>query len=163
MSIRYDCNRECSTCAYNDNSDYLRRTMQKEEIYDKLRQNGCRITKQRQTLIDIIIERECSCCKEIYYIASKKMPEIGIATIYRMINVLEDVGAIKRENMYRVCTPQEDVVAEKCVVRMEDEQLFELNQEALQRIIECGMEFCGYINVKNNKKVKSILLKSCSS
>ena len=76
MKQKYDCNRECSTCAYNDNSDYLRRTMQKEEIYDKLRQKGCRITKQRQTLIDIIIERECSCCKEIYYIASKKMPAL---------------------------------------------------------------------------------------
>ena len=137
--------------------------MQKEEIYDKLRQNGCRITKQRQTLIDIIIERECSCCKEIYYIASKKMPEIGLATIYRMINVLEEVGAIKRENMYRVCTPQEETTAEKCVVQMEDEQLVELDQEALQRIIERGMESCGYINARTSNKVKSILLKSCSS
>ena len=163
MSKKYDCNRDCSTCTYNDNSDYLRRTMQKEEIYDKLRQNGCRITKQRQTLIDIIIERECSCCKEIYYIASKKMPEIGLATIYRMINVLEEVGAIKRENMYRVCTPQEDILAEKCVVQLEDEQLVELDKESLQKIIERGMESCGYLNVRNNIKVKNILLKSCSS
>ena len=163
MKQKYDCNRDCSTCAYNDNSDYLRRTMQKEEIYDKLRQNGCRITKQRQTLIDIIIERECNCCKEIYYIASKKLPEIGLATIYRMINVLEEVGAIRRENMYRVCTPQEDATAEECVVRLENEQEVELDKAALQKIIERGMEACGYLNARNSNKVKSILLKSCSS
>jgi len=161
MSRKYDCNRDCSTCTYNDSLDYLHRTMQKEEIYDKLRQNGCRITKQRQTLIDIIVERECSCCKEIYYIASKKMPDIGLATIYRMINVLEDVGAIKRENMYRVCTPQEETSADKCVVQFEDEQFLELDRASLQKIIERGMESCGYINAGNTGKVKSVLLKSC--
>ena len=162
MSKKYDCNRDCSTCEYNDNSDYLHRTMQKEEIYDKLRQNGCRITKQRQTLIDIIIEKECSCCKEIYYIASKKMPEIGLATIYRMINVLEEAGAIKRENMYRVVTQKEETSAQKCVVQFENEQFVELDQESLQRIIERGMESCGYLKGGNNGKVKSILLKNCS-
>ena len=81
-------------------------------------------------MIDIIIERECSCCKEIYYIASKKMPEIGLATIYRMINVLEEAGAIKRENMYRVVTQKEESSAQKCVVQFEDEQFVELDQKS---------------------------------
>lgn len=163
MGKKYDCNRDCSTCSYNDNSDYLHRTMQKEEIYAKLRQNGCRITKQRQTLIDIIIERECSCCKEIYYIASKKMPEIGLATIYRMINVLEEVGAIRRENMYRVCSPSGNTEADKCVVNLEGERFVELDKAALQKVIERGMESCGYLKSQNSIKIKSILLKSCSS
>lgn len=162
MSKKYECDRECATCTCNNNSDYLHRTMQKEEIYDKLRQNGCRITKQRQTLIDIVIEKECSCCKEIYYLASKKMPEIGLATIYRMINVLEEVGAIRRENLYRVCT-NEEIQADRCVVQLDDERLVELDREALQRIIESGMESCGYFKNRNHIKVKNILLKSCSS
>ena len=86
-----------------------------------------------------------------------------MATIYRMINVLEEVGAIRRENMYRVCAPQEDTTADECVVRLADEQVVELDKAALQRIIERGMESCGYLNAKNNNKIKSILLKSCSS
>ena len=60
--------------------------MQREEILKKLREQGCRITKQRQLLLDIILQEEYSCCKEIYYKAAKQDSSIGIATVYRMIN-----------------------------------------------------------------------------
>ncbi len=53
-------------------------------------------------LLDIILEDECSSCKEIYYRATKKDPTIGTATVYRMINTLEEIGAISRKNMYKV-------------------------------------------------------------
>lgn len=46
--------------------------MQREEILKKLREQGCRITKQRQLLLDIILQEEYSCCKEIYYKAAKQ-------------------------------------------------------------------------------------------
>lgn len=160
MNAKYECNRECQTCAYHDNPDYLRRTMQKEEIYDKLRQNGCRITRQRQTLIDIIVERECSCCKEIYYIASKKMPEIGLATIYRMINLLEEVGAIQRENLYRICTGSEEGTAQKCIVKLEGDRQIELDQTALHKIMERGMENCGYFTDRKSRKIENIYMQN---
>ena len=76
--------------------------MQKEAILNRLRQRGCRITKQRMLLLDIILEEECSSCKEIYYKASKIDSSIGSATVYRMINMLEEIGAINRRNMYKV-------------------------------------------------------------
>ena len=38
----------------------------KEQIIEKLKENGCRITKQRKMLIDIILENESSSCKEIF-------------------------------------------------------------------------------------------------
>ena len=63
--------------------------MQREEILERLREQGCRITKQRQLLLDIILQEEYSCCKEIYYKAAKQDSSIGIATVYRMINTLE--------------------------------------------------------------------------
>ena len=74
----------------------------RERILEELRKNGFRITNQRKLLIDIILSDECSCCKEIYYRASKKDPSIGTATVYRMINTLEDIGAISRKNMYKI-------------------------------------------------------------
>lgn len=64
--------------------------MQKDLVIEKLREQGCRITKQRRMLLDIILEEECSCCKEIYYKAVKIDPSIGTATVYRMINTLEE-------------------------------------------------------------------------
>ena len=64
----------------------------KEQIIEKLKENGCRITKQRKMLIDIILENECSSCKEIFYKASQADEKIGVATVYRMINALEEIG-----------------------------------------------------------------------
>ena len=84
----------------NDSQNYLRTEMQREIVIDRLKERGCRITKQRLILLDIILNEDCSCCKEIYYQASKIEPSIGTATVYRMVNTLEEIGAISRKNMY---------------------------------------------------------------
>ena len=70
--------------------------MQKDMIISLLKQSGGRITKQRLLIIDIILESECTCCKEIYFKASRIDNKIGTATVYRMINKLEEIGAISR-------------------------------------------------------------------
>ena len=75
---------------------------QKEQIVERLKENGCRITKQRLILLDVILSSDCGSCKEIYYRASKIDNSIGTATVYRMINTLEEIGAINRKNMYKV-------------------------------------------------------------
>ena len=72
----------------------------KEQIIEKLKENGCRITKQRKMLIDIILENECSSCKEIFYKASQADEKIGVATVYRMINALEEIGISGRKSFY---------------------------------------------------------------
>ena len=56
----------------------------KERIIEQLKRSGCRVTKQRLMLIDVILEGKCNCCKEIYYQASLKDPSIGPATVYRI-------------------------------------------------------------------------------
>ncbi len=84
---------------------------QKEIIVQKLRERGCRITKQRLILLDIILEDEYSSCKEIYYRASKIDSKIGTATVYRMINTLEEIGAINRKNMYKIVYNNDDAMA----------------------------------------------------
>ena len=81
---------------------YERTQMQREIVIQRLKEQGCRITKQRLILLDVILEGECGSCKEIYYRASKIDHSIGTATVYRMINTLEEIGAIDRKNMYRV-------------------------------------------------------------
>ena len=79
----------------------------KSYILQELRKNGCRITNQRQLLIDIILQDECCCCKEIYYQAIKKDPTIDMATVYRMVKTLEETGLIKRKNLYRIQVEEE--------------------------------------------------------
>ena len=81
---------------------------QKEQIVERLKENGCRITKQRLILLDVILGSDCGSCKEIYYCASKIDNSIGTATVYRMINTLEEIGAINRKKYVQskriICT-----------------------------------------------------------
>ena len=91
-----------------DYRTYHRTQMQKELILLKLKERGCRITRQRRILLDIILEEDCSCCKEIYYKAFTRDKNIGTATVYRMINILEEIGAISRKNMYKIACGQEN-------------------------------------------------------
>ena len=74
----------------------------KDAVIEKLIKQGFHITNQRCSLLDIILDEDCSSCKEIYYKAVKRDDSIGIATVYRMVNTLEDIGVISRKNMYKV-------------------------------------------------------------
>ena len=91
-----------------DDVHYQKTQMHKDRIFQKLREQGCRITRQRRMLLDVILEGDCSCCKEIYYKASALDPGIGTATVYRMVNVLEQIGAISRKNMYKISCEEEE-------------------------------------------------------
>ena len=71
-------------------------------VIRELKKNGCRITNQRQILIDVILQDECCGCKEMYYQALEKDPTIGMATVYRMVKTLEEIGLIQRKNLYRI-------------------------------------------------------------
>lgn len=135
--------------------------MQKEAILNRLRQRGCRITKQRMLLLDIILDEECSSCKEIYYKASKIDSSIGSATVYRMINMLEEIGAISRRNMYRVSCAGNGVEAmgeplsakHACTIEFDDNSSIVLSQKAWNQIIQAGLSVCGY---KKEQTIRSI-------
>ena len=120
--------------------------MQKDLIIQKLREQGCRITKQRLMILDIILQEGCSCCKEIYYKASKLDHKIGSATVYRMINTLEEIGAISRKNMYKVSCSM-DCAADcghACTIELEDGSKLQFSEQKMSQIIQSGLVACGY-------------------
>lgn len=127
----------------------------KEQIIEKLKENGCRITKQRKMLIDIILENECSSCKEIFYKASKADEKIGVATVYRMINALEEIGAINRKNMYKVDCSQDCPEDGGCIIMLDDDTIFQLSEGRWNTVIQEGLKHCGYVK---DQKVTSIKL-----
>ena len=67
------------------------------ELVEKtMKERGKRMTWQRRILIEIVLEGKCRCCKEVYYEAIKKDETIGVATVYRTMNALEEIGVISR-------------------------------------------------------------------
>lgn len=129
----------------------------KEQIIEKLKENGCRITKQRRMLIDIILENDCASCKEIFYKASKEDDKIGVATVYRMVNALEEIGAISRKNMYRVENLQDDSEGRGCVVVLDDNTTCHLSPGNWNMVVREGMKRCGYLK---DQKVTDIKIES---
>ena len=55
-----------------ESEQYMTGSMDRNTVIGLLRKEGFRITRQRELLIDIILEEKCTCCKEIYYMAAKK-------------------------------------------------------------------------------------------
>ena len=77
-------------------------TISKRKSCETVERKWMPYDKAEENLLDIILEEECASCKEIYYKAANEDDSIGIATVYRMINLLEEIGAINRKNMYRI-------------------------------------------------------------
>lgn len=74
---------------------------EKEYILKELKGKGCRITKQRELLLNIILENRCASCKEIYILALKADHAIGMATVYRMVKELEQIEVLSRRIEYK--------------------------------------------------------------
>lgn len=159
----------------------------REMVLQKLKEQGCRITKQRRILLDIILEENCSCCKEIYYKASRIDSSIGTATVYRMVNLLEEAGAISRRNMYRVACEMGDAcggcmedsargmedtcggckkvgvhnagetAACGCTIELADHTVYHLSAGNWNRVIRAGLEACGYAS----EGIRSVTVQPC--
>jgi Fur family ferric uptake transcriptional regulator len=127
-----------------DCGPYQQTGVQKDIIIQKLKESGCRITKQRLMILDIILEDECSCCKEIYYKAARRDDKIGAATVYRMINILEEIGAISRKNMYKIVCDEACGENSAYVLELDDGSVMELSEQKWYQVVSSGLKECGY-------------------
>lgn len=129
--------------------------MKKEKIIKKLRENGCRMTRQREVLLDIILEEACSSSKEIYYKAASRSKGIGPATVYRMIDLLEKQGFITREKMYSMTDlSAENVFSGMIRIELDDGTVIDMSSEKVKNIIRLGLKAEGYIKEQNIKNIK---------
>ena len=128
--------------------------LSKDDIFARLKENGLRLTEQRKIIVDIIVNDEYSCCKEVYFLAHKKDSSIGIATVYRMLNVLEDVGAISRKNIQKTsCSGRCCDMKGGCTVVTDQSKQIILSEEDLQEALKYIMEKNGYDKVEEIKAV----------
>lgn len=132
--------------------------MQREMILQRLKEQGCRITKQRLALIDIILENECSSCKEIYYKAVRMDEKIGIATVYRIINMLEEIGAISRRNMYKIVRNPDCKDESVCTIELDDNTVQKLSRDNFNNVVLAGLKACGYIE---NQEIERVFVNFC--
>lgn len=136
--------------------EYERTKMQKEMVIKKLKEEGCRITKQRRLILDTILEEDCSCCKEIYYKVQAKDKNIGPATIYRMVNLLEKIGAISRKNMYKISDSGVSSEKKGCTVLLSDHTVCRLSPKAWAEVMQAGLKALGLSSGQNVTEIQVV-------
>ncbi|MGY3724055.1 ferric iron uptake transcriptional regulator [Granulicatella balaenopterae] len=64
-----------------------------EDIRSNLQKAGYKLTPQREATVSILLDRddEHLSAEEIYILVKQKAPEIGLATVYRTLEILTDL------------------------------------------------------------------------
>ena len=70
--------------------------MQIEKLKEELKLKGYKLTPQRRAIVNIVMQNKGShlTAEELYDLVKDECPEIGLATVYRTIQLLEDIGVV---------------------------------------------------------------------
>ncbi|TAH63673.1 MAG: transcriptional repressor [Gottschalkiaceae bacterium] len=76
-----------------------------DDLKNKLKENGYKLTTQRRVILDVILENQGKHLspEEIYDSVRDKYPEIGLATIYRTLQLFEQLNIIYKLNFNDGC------------------------------------------------------------
>lgn len=132
-------------------------------LKEELKKKGYKLTPQRRAIVDTIIASEGKhlTAEEIYDEVKINCPDIGLATVYRTILLLEEIGIVSRLHLNDGCSRYELVhsdeehrhhhlICSKCnaVIEVEDDLLDELENEIKTkygfRIVDHSVKFYGY-------------------
>ncbi|MBC5628410.1 transcriptional repressor [Clostridium sp. NSJ-6] len=132
------------------------------ELKENLKEKGYKLTPQRRAILDIIIDKEGQhlTAEEIYDEVKKICPDIGLATVYRTVLLLEEVNVIYKLDLNDGCSRYELVhsdeehrhhhlVCNKCkkVFEVQDDLLEELEERIEKtykfKILDHSVKFFG--------------------
>ena len=80
-----------------------------DSLKEDLKKKGYKLTPQRRSIVDAIIKNEGEhlTAEEIYDEVKLTCPEIGLATVYRTILLLEEIGVIYKLDLNAGCSRYE--------------------------------------------------------
>jgi len=121
------------------------------QIVDALRKRGNKVTPQRLTTIEVLLSmgQQHFSVEELFQGVKQRNQDVGMSTIYRTVQILEEMGFITKRNFddgfarYELCELDEKhwhhhIICLKCgkVIEMQDDFL-----ETLEKEIEEKKEF----------------------
>ena len=84
-----------------------------DQYREELRRRGFRLTNQRETIIKVLMNNSGKRCSvsDLWELSREEDPSIGIATVYRTVNLLSNLGLLNligsEEGFYRFELPDE--------------------------------------------------------
>ena len=72
-----------------------------DEIEESLKNKGYKLTKQRNSIIEVLIENigKFLSVEDIYLKCKDKYPKTNLSTVYRNLEILEDINLVHKTNI----------------------------------------------------------------
>lgn len=131
-------------------------------LKEDLKKKGYKLTPQRRAIVDTIIQSEGKhlTAEEIYDEVKKTCPEIGLATVYRTIQLFEQIGLVSKLQLNDGCSRYEIVHSDErhmhhhlicnicnAVIEVEDDLLEQLEEKIKKqykfKILDHSVKFYG--------------------
>ena len=115
---------------------------------ERLKERGMKLTTQRQAVLDVVANHEGQHlnCEEIFDLVRGEYPDIGLATVYRTLTLLEKMELVYKLSLddgcsrYELNNNREDhrhhhLICTKCgsVEEVEEDLLEQLEEQILQK------------------------------
>jgi Fur family transcriptional regulator, ferric uptake regulator len=130
---------------------------------EQLKEKGYKLTAQRQSVLDIIVEHEGEhlTSEEIYELVKKNNPDIGLATVYRTLLLLDRMELVYKLDLddgcsrYELNRKKEDhrhhhLICTNCgsVTEVEEDLLDNLEEQIMLKnhfkVLDHRVKFYGY-------------------
>ena len=138
------------------------------ELKENLKEKGYKLTPQRRAIVDVIIEKEGEhlTAEEIYDEVKKICPDIGLATVYRTVLLLEEVGVIFKLDLNDGCSRYELVHSEEThrhhhLVCNECRAVFEVQDDLLDELEESIETTYGFKILDHSVKFFGVCSECC--
>jgi Fur family ferric uptake transcriptional regulator len=137
--------------------------IEKRNFNERLKEKGLRVTSQRQAVLEVIEEHEGQhlSTEEIYELVKAKNPDIGLATVYRTLLLLDNMELVYKMDFddgcsrYELNCNKEDhrhhhLICLKCgsVAEVKDDLLESLEEQILEKngfiVKDHRVKFYGY-------------------
>lgn len=134
-----------------------------DEVKERFKREGYKLTTQRRAILDAIIENSGSHLspEEIYEVVKLKYPEIGLATVYRTLQLFEQLDIVCKLNFDDGCNRYElnsdsndhhhhHLICLNCgkVIEVKLDLLenleYEIEREGKFKIVDHNVKFFGY-------------------
>ena len=140
------------------------------DLKERLKENGYKLTTQRRVILDVVNENTGKhlSSEDIFDSVKDKYPEIGLATVYRTLQLLEEVGIISKINFddgcnrYELANPGKQhshhhLICMSCdkVIEVQEDLLDSIEKEISEKnnfiIMDHNLKFYGYCSECKNK------------
>ncbi|GEM_PF-21320 len=119
-----------------------------DSLKERLKEKGYKLTPQRRATLDTIIENQGKHLntEEIYDLVKEKCPEIGLATVYRTLQLLDEMSVLPKLNLDDGCIRYELNTHE------DDHQHHHLICQSCNDVIEVELDLLEHLEEEIEKK-----------